>query len=64
MHGYEQVFIGEDCEAMAFCKAWKSLPIQSWAGGVKLADMAGSKPNCKLQGGLSVLLQEEVPNIP
>lgn len=51
--GARQVYIGEEGDVtchggsiMAFQKAWKSCPIQSWSGGCKLADMPG-----ELKGG-------------
>ena len=46
------VYIGEEYDLtkygtniMGFQKAWKSCPIQSWSGGLKVADMPGDTPN-------------------
>lgn len=45
---------------MGFCKSWRSLPIRSWSGGVKMADMPGSQPPRAVQSTLSALLAPEV----
>ena len=57
---WRQAFVGEQCEGMSFAKSWRSLPIHSWSGGVKLVDVAGARPNRTGVGILSKLLCEEV----
>ncbi|KAL3143278.1 hypothetical protein ABBQ38_002121 [Trebouxia sp. C0009 RCD-2024] len=44
---------------MAFNKSWRSLPIQSWSGGMKIADMPGRQPNKLVASKLSALLSEQ-----
>ncbi|DBA75057.1 TPA: hypothetical protein ACH3X1_010392 [Trebouxia sp. C0004] len=44
---------------MAFNKSWRSLPIQSWSGGRKLADMPGSQPNKLVSSKLSLIMHAE-----
>ena len=62
-----QIFIGEECDVTksgasvaAFAKSWRSLPIRSWSGGVKMADRANGQPRHQVQGILSQLLADEV----
>ncbi len=64
---YAQIYIGEECDMtrnggsiMGFCKSWRSLPIRSWSGGVKMADMPGAQPPRPVQSTLSALLAPEV----
>jgi hypothetical protein len=39
-----------------FSKSWRSLPIQSWSGGRKIADMPGSRASRLVASKLSALL--------
>lgn len=62
-----QIYIGEECDVtckggsiMGFCKSWRSLPIRSWSGGIKMADMPGTQPPRAVQSTLSALLAPEV----
>ena len=61
-----QIYIGEECDVtgkggsiMGFCKSWRSLPIRSWSGGIKMADMPGTQPPRAVQSTLSALLAPE-----
>lgn len=45
---------------MGFCKSWRSLPIRSWSGGIKMADMPGTQPPRAVHSTLSALLAPEV----
>ncbi|KAK9919052.1 hypothetical protein WJX75_009029 [Coccomyxa subellipsoidea] len=65
-----KIYIGEECDVtrnggsiMGFCKSWRSLPIRSWSGGVKMADMPGSQPPRAVQSTLSALLAPEEPGL-
>ena len=62
-----QIFSGEECDVTksgssvaAFAKSWRSLPIRSWSGGVKMADRANGQQRHQVQGILSQLLADEV----
>lgn len=62
-----QIYVGEECDVtgrggsiMGFCKSWRSLPIRSWSGGAKLADMPGARANRTVRAPLSALLAQEV----
>ncbi|KAL3133730.1 hypothetical protein ABBQ32_008220 [Trebouxia sp. C0010 RCD-2024] len=48
---------------MAFNKSWRSLPIQSWSGGLKIADMPGRQPNKLVASKLSALLSDQVTHM-
>lgn len=65
-----QIYIGEECDltksgasVTAFAKSWRSLPIQSWSGGVKMADRASGQPRHQVKGILSELLADEVGSL-
>ena len=66
-----QVYVGEEGDAtkkggsiMGFCKSWRSLPIRSWSGGAKVADMPGARQNCAVTSALSTLMAAEVRGSP
>ena len=47
-----KAYIGDPCDVtaqgksiMAFNKSWRSLPIQSWSGGVKIAGQGFKSPD-------------------
>jgi hypothetical protein len=63
-----QIYVGEECDLtgrggsiMGFCKSWRSLPIRSWSGGMKLADMPGARANRTVRSQLSDLLAPQEP---
>lgn len=65
---HSQVYIGEEMDKtrnggsiMGFMKSWRSLPIRSWSGGAKMADMPGALPKRLVTSALSTLLSPEVP---
>ncbi|BDA46570.1 hypothetical protein COCOBI_09-0220 [Coccomyxa sp. Obi] len=65
-----KIYIGEECDVtrkggsiMGFCKSWRSLPIRSWSGGIKMADMPGTQPPRAVQSALSALLAPEEPGL-
>ncbi|CAL8471179.1 g10721 [Coccomyxa elongata] len=65
-----KIYIGEECDVtckggsiMGFCKSWRSLPIRSWSGGIKMADMPGTQPPRAVQSTLSALLAPEEPGL-
>ena len=60
------VFVGDECDTtsngkplMDFNKSWKSLPIPSWSGGKKMADMMGRNGAQLVDNALSRLLGGE-----
>lgn len=62
-----QVYVGDESDVtgrggsiMGFCKSWRSLPIRSWSGGVKMADMPGAQAPRAVTSALSTLLAPEV----
>jgi hypothetical protein len=62
-----QIYIGDEWDRtryggsiMGFMKSWRSLPIRSWSGGAKMADMPGSLPKRLVTSALSTLLAPEV----
>ncbi|KAK9845126.1 hypothetical protein WJX74_010866 [Apatococcus lobatus] len=50
-------------DRMDFAKEWRSNSIQSWAGGLKLADMPGARPNEVVSSSLSMLLAAQEPSL-
>lgn len=60
------VFVGDECDTtsngkplMDFNKSWKSLPIPSWSGGKKMADMMGKNSTQLVDNALSRRLGPE-----